>query len=74
MIKKEDPKEEVSAEKLVLDESDEDVESIISRKSKSGKKASWEGTVTLDMKTGEVISDMDVTTTPVKPEDEEALK
>ncbi len=69
--KKDEKKAEDSAEKLVLDESDEDVEAIISRQNKSGKKASWEGTVTLDMKTGEVISDMDVTTTPVKTENEE---
>lgn len=44
-------------DKLVIDESDEEVESILA-KTPAGKKSSWTGTVTMDMETGEVTSDM----------------
>ena|GEM_PF-15138 len=57
-------------DKLVVDESDEEVENILSGKKASGKKASWEGTVTLDMETGAVTSDMDVTTSSKKNAEE----
>ena len=57
-------------DKLVVDESDEEVENILSGKRSSGKKASWEGTVTLDMETGTVTSDMDVKTSSKKDAEE----
>ena len=55
----EEPEEEPEGDtddKLVIDESDEEVESILA-KTPEGKKSTWTGTVTMDMETGEVTSD-----------------
>ena len=55
----EEPEEEPEGDtddKLVIDESDEEVENILA-KTPEGKKSTWTGTVTMDMETGEVTSD-----------------